>query len=80
MGQPEGLPALFNTTGTGTGGESLAQWQAQGKDALSIAADPNFKGGSHAPPLFVLDPASPAIAQQGFMPIDLSTVGPRSVL
>ena len=48
------------------------QWQAAGKDAGSLVADPEF---SPAHP-FELTPSSPAIVKLGFVPIDISTVGP----
>lgn len=74
------LASMFNATGGNSGalgGEDLAQWQAAGKDAQSLGADPLFVGGGA--PAFALDPKSPALAAPiGFVPIDLSTVGPRS--
>jgi hypothetical protein len=55
-------------------GQPFEEWQAQGADQHSLIADPLFKdpaGGD-----FNLDPNSPAFSL-GFVPFDLSTVGPR---
>ena len=52
---------------------TFEQWQARGHDVNGIVADPLFLN-----PLdfeFALDPASPALTQLGFVPIDLSGVG-----
>jgi len=75
-GKPRGLAGMFNSTPAGPQwhAESLAEWQKHGKDAGSLDADPQFAA---PPPAFSLDPASPAITQEGFVPIDLSRVGPR---
>ncbi len=54
------------------GGLSLADWQAKGHDAESIAADPGFANPAAGD--FSLKPGSPA-AKIGFKPIDISTVG-----
>jgi hypothetical protein len=53
---------------------SWAQWQAQGFDAGSLAADPLFADPAHYD--FTLQDGSPA-ARIGFQPFDLSGVGPR---
>ena len=55
---------------------TFAQWQAQGKDAGSLVADPRF--GDAAAYNFTLDDDSPARAL-GIESIDLSDVGPRGV-
>ncbi len=55
-------------------GLTLDEWQARGEDTHSVIADPMF-----ADPFkydFTLKEGSPALAL-GFVPIDLSTVGPR---
>lgn len=54
---------------------SWAQWTAEGKDAGSIVADPQFVDASGFD-FSHLQPTSPALAR-GFVPIDTSTVGPR---
>ncbi len=53
-------------------GDSLAQWQATGRGAGSIVADPGFVDAANRD--FTLRPNSPALAL-GFEPIDMSTVG-----
>jgi len=53
-------------------GKPLADWQAQGRDANSIVADPGFVDPGARD--FRLRPGSPALAL-GFEPIDLGTVG-----
>ncbi len=53
-------------------GRSLAQWQALGKDAGSIVADPKFADPEHGD--FRLLPDSPA-AKVGFKPFDPSRAG-----
>ena len=50
----------------------FSQWQTSGKDGGSLLADPQFASTS----VFGLKPSSPAITQLGFVPIDISTVGP----
>jgi hypothetical protein len=55
-------------------GMSFPSWQALGKDAGSIIADPLFADASQYN--FTLLPNSPVLAL-GFEPIDFSTVGPR---
>jgi hypothetical protein len=55
-------------------GQSWEAWQQRGNDRHSIYADPRFvdpKGRD-----FRLQPDSPALGL-GFVPIDLSSVGPR---
>ena len=51
---------------------SLAEWQATGKDAGSIVADPKFIDPEHGD--FRLQPGSPA-AKVGFKPFDYSRAG-----
>jgi len=53
--------------------DTFAQWQAVGQDTHSIIADPLFTDAEHYD--FTLSGASPAIAQLGFSPINLGTVG-----
>ena len=52
-----------------------AAWQARGKDAGSVVADPQCSGAGGCAGGQVA-PSSPALPL-GFKPIDLSTVGPR---
>ena len=73
------LTPLFNSTGGNTAtvkdAESFADWQRSGKDDKSLnGRDPLFTSNV----TFALSPESPAIKQLGFVPIDLSTVGPRA--
>lgn len=63
-----------NPAGLKFGNASLAQWQARGHDAHSLAADPLFVAPDKMD--FRLKPESPAL-KLGFKPIDLSTVGVR---
>lgn len=49
-------------------------WRARGQDVHSIWADPRFADASSFD--FTLSPASPAL-KLGFIPIDISSVGPR---
>jgi len=65
---------LFNYSDS-SDGKSFAQWQAGGKDADSVFADPLFADPAHGN--FSLAPSSPALSVAGFEPIDTSTVGPR---
>lgn len=60
-----GQPVLFE-------GKTLAEWQAAGKDAGSIVADPRFVDPQHGD--FHLRPDSPA-ARVGFKPFDYSQAG-----
>ena len=63
-----GQPVLF-------GNKTLAEWQAGGQDTDSVVADPMFVDPVRGD--FRLRPDSPA-KQIGFVPWDLSNVGPRS--
>ena len=54
--------------------ESMDQLKARGYDLFSVVADPKFADPEHGD--FTLAPDSPAF-DIGFVPIDLSTVGPR---
>ncbi len=53
-------------------GVDLAKWQAKGRDAHGVVADPKFVDPTSGD--FHLKPDSPALAL-GFKPIDMSTVG-----
>lgn len=55
-------------------GGDFASWQARGHDRHSRIADPRFVNPESGN--FTLAPDSPAL-QMGFVPIDLSQVGPR---
>ncbi len=55
--------------------ETFAQWVAQFKDTGAAVADPLFADAKGLN--FTLLPGSPALAM-GFMPIDMSDVGPRA--
>ncbi len=55
-------------------GGDLASWQKRGHDRHSIIADPRFVATERDD--FTLRPDSPAL-KLGFVPIDLSRVGPR---
>jgi hypothetical protein len=63
---------------------TFAQWQATKlplpaggqPDAHSLVADPLFLNATSGD-FSHMDPSSPAITQLGFVPIDISTVGPR---
>jgi len=63
-------PLIFGDKGLG-----FAEWQAAGKDLHSIIADPLFVDPEQGD--FRLRPGSP-VAQIGFEPWDMSSVGPRS--
>lgn len=56
------------------GTRTFAEWQRLGADAHSIVADPLFVDAARGD--FRLKPGSPA-KKIGFVPFDLSTVGPR---
>jgi len=61
--------------------QDFATWKKRGKDAHSVSADPLFSSPfpvrSGVPENVNLKPASPAILNFGFEPIDISSVGPR---
>lgn len=64
------------------GGLSLLEWQKQGagpalggQDKKSVVSDPEFVDANSN--IFDLKPGSPAL-KMGFVPIDLTTIGPRS--
>ena len=54
--------------------EIIHELKARGYDLFSVVADPKFADPEHGD--FTLAPDSPAF-DIGFVPIDLSTVGPR---
>lgn len=56
------------------GKQTLAEWNARGKDVHSLYTDPMFVDAAHFD--FRLKPGSPAF-RLGFKQIDMSTVGPR---
>ena len=60
--------------GSFAAGSSFAEWQAKGRDKGSIYADPQLNITD-----WRLAPSSPA-RQLGFIPIDVSRVGPRRPL
>jgi hypothetical protein len=55
-------------------GQTFPEWVASGKDADSCVADPQ-QVQPLGPQFWLLKPTSPAIAR-GFVPIDVSQVGP----
>ncbi len=61
--------------------QDFATWKKRGKDAHSVSANPLFSTpfpvDSGVPENVNLKPASPAILNFGFEPIDISRVGPR---
>ena len=69
-GNASTLTSLFNASGSTS--ESFAAWQAGGKDAGSLIADPEFESTT----AFTLKKTSPALTKIGFVPIDISKVGP----
>lgn len=64
------------TAKVGEAALTMAQWQASGRDIHSQVADPLFADPEHGD--FTLAANSPALAL-GFVPIDMSTVGPRAI-
>jgi hypothetical protein len=52
-----------------------AEWQARGQDRNSLIADPLFVDPENGD--FTLRPGSPAVNRLGFVPLDVSTIGPR---
>ena len=72
VGDPSGSTMLFNTGWNGSEGASnFEEWQKKGRDAGSVYADPQLNTTNWA-----LAPSSPA-RKLGFVPIDVSEVGPR---
>jgi hypothetical protein len=67
-------PELGDVRGGRRRPNTLAEWQALGLDAKSVAADPLFVDAARRD--LRLRPGSPAL-ELGFRPIDLSRVGPR---
>ena len=66
---------LFNTGWADNAGASnFAEWQQKGRDAGSVYADPQLNTSTWA-----LAPSSPA-RKLGFIPIDVSAVGPRAAV
>lgn len=65
---------VLNAKGDGTDAMDLKAWQELGHDRNAIVADPKFRDVDGAD--FTLDDDSPAFSL-GFVPIDLSDVGPR---
>ena len=63
--------APFNFTDAQKFNENFTEWQNHGKDAHSLVA-PNDSGA----PTLALDPASPAVVAEGFVPI----AGPTALL
>ena len=78
-GDPRGTRGWYVQGAKPTRSISFAAWQALGKDAGSLVADPGFANLS----TFALKPGAPPIAKLGFQPIDISHVGrvrrPRSL-
>ena len=72
VSDPSGTTKLFNTGWSDSAGASnFAEWQQKGRDAGSVYADPQLNTTDWA-----LAPSSPA-RKLGFVPIDVSAVGPR---
>jgi hypothetical protein len=72
VGDQSGSTKLFNTGWSNNqGASSFAEWQQKGRDAGSVYADPQLNTSTWA-----LAPSSPA-RKLGFVPIDVSAVGPR---
>ena len=67
-----GYNSSVSNGGGSSGGESFSSWQAGGKDARSLVADPQFASLG----TFALKPGAPAVTKLGFKPIDISKVGP----
>ncbi|MBT3376814.1 MAG: right-handed parallel beta-helix repeat-containing protein [Lentisphaerae bacterium] len=65
---------VLNADGKGENARDLASWRALGHDPNSVVADPKFADLENRD--FTLAEDSPALAL-GFVPIDLSDVGPR---
>lgn len=66
---PNGAPMIF------PGNVTFSEWQKSGRDARSIVANPMFRNAKARD--FELSPDSPAIRKLGFVPIDLSIIGPQ---
>ena len=62
----------YNATLGKNHGSSFQESKAAGKDAGSLAVDPQFENLVK----FSLAPTAPAVAELGFVPIDISNVGP----
>eukprot|EP01052_Picozoa_sp_SAG31_P028530 SAG31_NODE_2762_length_5129_cov_3.337972_2_plen_264_part_00 len=68
---PSGSSKLFNSGWGNNGANTFAEWQKKGRDAGSVYADPQLNTTDWS-----LSPSS-AARKLGFVPIDVSKVGPR---